>query len=94
MPFWLGDDERAAELFDEALEIGRRLGDPPLISRALGGLARVALRTDVAEGRRLAGEALAVSEGAADEPGRSNALHLLGVGAQIAGRPRRRHATG
>jgi non-specific serine/threonine protein kinase len=45
----------------------------------------VALRTDVAEGRRLAREALAVSDGAADEPGRSNALHLLGVGAQIAG---------
>ena len=85
MPFWMGDDERAAELFGRALEIGRRLGDPPLISQALGGLARVALRTDVAEGRRLAREALAMSEGAADEPGRSNALHLLGVGAQIAG---------
>ena len=85
MPFWMGDDERAAELFDQALEIARRLDDPPLISGALGGLSRVALRTDVAEGRRLAAEALAVSEGAADEPGRSNALHLLGVGAQIAG---------
>jgi tetratricopeptide (TPR) repeat protein len=85
MPFWMGDDERAAELFGEALEIGHRVDDAPLISGALGGLARVALRTDVAEGRRLAGEALAVSDGAADEYGRSNALHLLGVGAQIAG---------
>jgi tetratricopeptide (TPR) repeat protein len=85
MPFWLGDDERAAELFAESLEIGRRLGDLPMVSQALGGLARVALRTDVAEGRRLAREALTVSEAAADEPGRSNALHLLGVGAQIAG---------
>ena len=85
MPFWLGDDERAADLFGQSLEIGRRLGDPPMISQALGGLARVALRTDVAEGRRLAREALAVSEAADDEPGRSNALHLLGVGAQIAG---------
>ena len=85
MPFWMGDDERAAELFGQALEIARRLDDPPLTSRALGGLARVALRTDVAEGRRLAAEALAVSDAAADEPGRSNALHLLGVGAQIAG---------
>ena len=56
-----------------------------LISQALGGLARVALRTDVAEGRRLAREALAVSEAAGDAPGRSNAIHLLGVGAQIAG---------
>ena len=56
-----------------------------MISQALGGLARVALRTDVAEGRRIAREALDVSNAADDEVGRSNALHLLGVGAQIAG---------
>jgi tetratricopeptide (TPR) repeat protein len=85
MPFWMGDDEQAAELFGGALAIGRRLGDAPMTSQALGGLARVALRTDVPEGRRLAREALAVSDAADDEPGRSNALHLLGVGAQIAG---------
>lgn len=85
MPFWLGHDDRAAELFGEGLEIGRGLGDAPMISQALGGLARVALRRDVPEGRRLAREALAVSDEAADEAGRSNALHLLGVGAQIAG---------
>ena len=69
MPFWMGDDERAAELFGQALEMGRSLGDAPLTSQALGGLARVALRTDVAEGRRLAGEALAVSDAADDEAG-------------------------
>lgn len=85
MPFWMGDDDRAAVQFGGGLEIGRRLGDPPLISQALGGLARIALRSDVAEARRIAGEALAVSEAAGDEPGRSNAIHLLGVGAQIAG---------
>src|SRR6187431_1230765 len=85
MPFWMGDDERAAELFGRALEMSRSLGDAPLTSQALGGLARVALRTDVAKGRRLAGEALAVSDAAGDEAGRSNALHLLGVGAQITG---------
>jgi tetratricopeptide (TPR) repeat protein len=85
MPFWMGDDERASGLFGRALESGRRLSDAPLTSGALGGLARVALRTNVAEGRRLAREALAVSDAAGDEAGRSNALHLLGVGAQIAG---------
>jgi non-specific serine/threonine protein kinase len=85
MPFWMGQDDRAAAHFTRALEIGRSLDDAPMVSQALGGLARVALRTDVAEGRRLAREALAVSEAAADEAGRSNALHLLGVGAQIAG---------
>ena len=85
MPFWTGDDERASALFADALAVGRGIADAPLTSQALGGLARVALRTDVAEGRRLAREALDVSVAADDEPGRSNALHLLGVGAQIAG---------
>lgn len=85
MPFWLGDDDRAAAHFGRGLEIGRELGDAPMISQALGGLARVALRRNVDEGRRLAAEALAVSEAAGDEAGVSNALHLLGVGAQIAG---------
>ena len=85
MPFWAGDDTAADELFGRALATGRRLEDAALTSQALGGLARVALRSDVAEGRRLAREALAVSEGAGDAPGRSNAIHLLGVGAQIAG---------
>jgi tetratricopeptide (TPR) repeat protein len=85
MAFWMGNDDRAAAHFTKALEVGRSLEDAPMISQALGGLARVALRTDVAEGQRLAREALAVSEAAADEAGRSNALHLLGVGAQIAG---------
>jgi tetratricopeptide (TPR) repeat protein len=84
MAFWKGEDDRASSLFGRALEIGRRLGDPPMVSRALSGLARVALRSDVAEGRRLAREALAVSEEAADVSGCSNAMHLLGVGAQIA----------
>lgn len=85
MPFWMGDDDRARALFGQGLEIGRRIGDAPLISQALGGMARVALRTDVPEARRLAHEALQVSDAAGDEAGRSNALHLLGVGAQVAG---------
>jgi tetratricopeptide (TPR) repeat protein len=85
MPFWMGDDDAARSRFSQALEIGSRLDDAPLISQALGGLSRVAQRTDVAEGRRLAHDALEASEAAGDEPGRSNALHLLGVGAQIAG---------
>ena len=58
MPFWMGDDERAAALFSEALATSRRLDDAPLVSLALGGLARVALRSDVPEGRRIAREAL------------------------------------
>ncbi len=85
MPFWMGEDDRAAARFADGLAIGRRLGDAPMTSAALGGLSRVALRSDVAEGRRLAREAYDVSEAADDRHGRSNALHLLGVGAQMAG---------
>ena len=85
MPFWAGDDDRARSLFEAALEIGRRIGDAFLISGSLGGLSRIALRSDVEEGRRLAREAYDVSAAAGDEAGLSNALHLLGVGAQIAG---------
>jgi hypothetical protein len=81
----MGDDDGAASHFGRGLSIGRELEDAPMISQALGGLARVELRRDVPEGRRLAAEALAVSAAADDEAGRSNALHLLGVGAQIAG---------
>lgn len=85
MPFWMGDDVSAGSRFGQALDIARNLGDDTLVSQALGGLARVALRTDVAEGRRLALEALLISQESGDDVGRSNALHLLGVGAQIAG---------
>ena len=85
MAFWKGEDSRAAVSFNRGLDVGRELSDRFMIARALGGLSRVALRSDVAEGRRLAREALIVSDGAADDAGRSNAMHLLGVGAQIAG---------
>jgi hypothetical protein len=85
MPFWAGDDEPARALFDAALDFGRRIDDAFLISGSLGGLSRIALRSDVDAGRRLAREAYDVSTAAGDEAGLSNALHLLGVGAQIAG---------
>jgi tetratricopeptide (TPR) repeat protein len=85
MPFWQGDDDRAAELFEQGLEIGRRLGDPGLTSQALAALARVALRSDLAEARRLASEALAAGDEGGDRRARSNAMHVLGVGAQMAG---------
>jgi len=85
MPFWSGDDERASAAFDRGLELSRELGDQVLESRALGGVIRVALRSDVAEARRLGRKALALSDRAGNIAGRSDALHLLGVGAQIAG---------
>lgn len=83
--FWTGDDDRAASLHQHALTIGRDTGDPTVTALALTGLARIALRSDVAEARRLCREALAVSDGTDDLVGRSSASHVLGVAAQMAG---------
>ncbi|HEY2924644.1 MAG TPA: tetratricopeptide repeat protein, partial [Candidatus Eisenbacteria bacterium] len=83
--FWTGADDRASAHHSRALEIGRKIGDPTITAQALTGLARIALRSDIAEARRLCREALAVTEGTADRLGRSNAIHVLGVAAQMAG---------
>jgi len=73
-------------LHNRALEIGRQSRDPTVTALALTGLARIALRTTgIPEARRLCQEALAVTEGTADRSGRSNAIHVLGVAAQMAG---------
>jgi tetratricopeptide repeat protein len=85
MAFWQGHDERATTLNAQALAIGQEHGIPTVTSLALGGLARIALRTDLAEARRLCREALAVTAGTADRSGRSGALHVLGAAAQMAG---------
>jgi tetratricopeptide (TPR) repeat protein len=85
LAFWKGDDERSASLQNQALELGRQTKDPTVTALALVGLARIALRTDIEEARRLCREALAVTEGTADRVGRSSAMHVLGVTAQMAG---------
>lgn len=85
LAFWRGEDERAAAFFNQALEIGQRTNEASLVAQALGAFARIALRSDVMEARRLSREALEISEGTADRLGRSNAIHVLGVAAQMAG---------
>jgi len=85
LAFWIGDDVRAAAHHHRAVDIGRRAGNATVTAQALTGLARIALRTDVSEARRLCREALAVTEGTNDRLGRSNAIHVLGVAAQMAG---------
>jgi non-specific serine/threonine protein kinase len=85
LAFWKGDDERSSSLQNRALELGRQAKDLTVTALALVGLARIALRTDVEEARRLCREALAVTEGTADRAGRSSAMHVLGVAAQMAG---------
>src|SRR5207244_12658979 len=46
---------------------------------------RIALRSNIAEARELCREALAVVDGTDDPRGRSSAVHVLGVAAQMAG---------
>ena len=85
LAFWRGDDERSALLQQRALALGRQSDNPTIIALALVGLARIALRTDIEAARRLCREALAVTEGTTDRLGRSSAMHVLGVAAQMAG---------
>lgn len=84
--FWRGADDRACALHRQSLEIGRRAGDATATALALTGLARIALRSNRGgEAQRLCREALAASEGGDNPLGRANALHVLGVAAQMAG---------
>jgi tetratricopeptide (TPR) repeat protein len=81
LELWRGADDASAELHRRALETD----DPTVKALALTGLARIALRTDVEEARRLCREALELSEALPDPAGRSNAIHVLGVAAQMSG---------
>ena len=83
--FWKGDYERSAALQNRALELSRQTNNPTVTALALVGLARIALQTDIEEARRLCREALAVTEGTDDRAGRSSAMHVLGVAAQMSG---------
>jgi tetratricopeptide (TPR) repeat protein len=85
LAFWQGDYERSASLQNRALDLSRQVDDRTVTALALVGLARIALQTDVEEARRLCREAIAVTEGTSDVAGRSSAMHVLGVAAQMAG---------
>jgi non-specific serine/threonine protein kinase len=85
LAFWAGDYDRSSFLQNQAVELSRTTNDATVTALALVGLARIALRTDVEAARRLCREALAVTEGTEDRVGRSSAMHVLGVAAQMAG---------
>jgi tetratricopeptide (TPR) repeat protein len=85
LAFWQGADEDACSLHGRSLQLARRLGDPTTVALALCGLARVALREDLDWARTLCEEALQTVEGTDDRLGRANALHVLGVAAQMRG---------
>ena len=84
--FWAGRYELAEKRFRESLALAERDGDRSLQALALAGLARVAVNTDVQEAVRLLRQAQSVTEGLDDaDPGRSSALHVLGVALQMSG---------
>lgn len=85
MAFWSGHDERAAGHFEEAHELGRGNGDDTLAALGLGGLARLALRTDLAEARQLCRRAIALTSKRRCD-GYSGAVHVLAVAAQMEGK--------
>jgi tetratricopeptide (TPR) repeat protein len=86
LAFWMGDDLRSAALQNRAVELGRQTNNVTVTALALVGLARLALRShDTDTARRFCREALAVTEGTDDRSGRSSAMHVLGVAAQMAG---------
>ena len=83
--FWAGRYELAEERLADARTLAASIGDPDLEALALAGLARVALINDVSQAIRLLRRAVEVSEGLPDSPGRSSALHVLGVALQMSG---------
>jgi tetratricopeptide (TPR) repeat protein len=86
LAFWQGDDDASTSLLARSLDVARRLGDRTGEAVALCGVARLALRDgDLDRARGLCEEALERVSGTEDKLGRSNALHLLGVAAQMRG---------
>ena len=85
LAFWQGADEEACSLHGRSLQLARRLGDATTVALGLCGLARVALREDLDWARTLCEEALQTVRDTDDQTGRANALHVLGVAAQMQG---------
>jgi len=85
LAFWQGSDAEAQSLHERSLELARQQGDQSMAAQALCGLARLGLSEDPEQARTLCEEALAAVQGSDDYLGRANALHVLGVAAQMQG---------
>jgi tetratricopeptide (TPR) repeat protein len=85
LAFWQGSDAEARALHESSLELARQREDQSMTAQALCGLARLVLTEDVERARALCEEALATVKGSDEHLGRSNALHVLGVAAQMVG---------
>lgn len=65
--------------------MARKLDLSDSVALALTGLGRIELRTDVDRAQTLCLEALETAAGTTESRGRSSALHVLGVAAQMSG---------
>jgi hypothetical protein len=84
--FWAGRYDMARERFETARSLAAEVGDRDVEALAMAGLGRVHLQDDVAAAISVLRDALALTEGADDlSPGRSSALHVLGVALQMSG---------
>lgn len=83
--FWAGRYDVASERFGDARAQAQALGDADLAALALAGSARVALNHDLPEAIGLLREAVDVTAQQPDSPGRSSAMHVLGVALQMSG---------
>ena len=83
--FWAGTYDVAAERFAEARALAEGLDDRNLEALALAGSARIALSEELEEAVRLLRRAVAVTAHVPESPGRSSALHVLGVALQMSG---------
>jgi tetratricopeptide (TPR) repeat protein len=85
LTFWLGENAEANELFRASQELAEAVGAHRVVALALCGRARPALRTDLDLARDLCEQALDVLRDHDDLQARANALHVLGVAAQMRG---------
>jgi tetratricopeptide (TPR) repeat protein len=86
LAFWQGADDASGALLGRSLDAARRLRDTTGEAVALCGMARIALREGALDrARALCEDALECVNGTDDRLGRSNALHVLGVTAQMRG---------
>jgi tetratricopeptide (TPR) repeat protein len=83
--FWTGDYGLASDRFAAARALAHQAEDHDLAALALAGSARVALNDDLAGAIQLLREAQRVTADMPDSPGRSSALHVLGVALQLSG---------
>jgi tetratricopeptide (TPR) repeat protein len=86
LTFWQGRDEEARSSFQAGLKVARDCEDRTTEALALAGCARLALRAgQTDQACLLCEEALRVVEGGDGDAGRSSAIHVLSVAAQMSG---------